>query len=337
MSVSGQKNNKAQPHDAFFKQAMSHPKVAREFFETHLPQHIADQFDLNTLKQEKESFADKDFGSGVVDVLFSVDLKNNHANRDANEQKSYISILVEQQSRNDPWMSFRLYKYMLRICDHHLKKNKKSKTLPVIFPLIFYTGPEKYTAPLSFFDLFSDSLLAKKSFAEPFQLIDLHRIEDEDLKRKLWSGVMEYVMKKIYDMDILPALKAIGPILQTLNKENRIYIEEIFIYTVYKADTEKVEEVIEFLNETFQDKTEGEMTIAERLIERGIEQGMERGIEKGIEQGMERGIEQGMERGIEKVAKNLLLQGISVEDIAIATGLSKHKILELQDHNKITH
>src|SRR4051812_6517281 len=103
-------NNQA--HDGFFKKSMSNPNVAREFFEFHLPAMIKDKVNLDTLKLQKESFLDNILGQGIVDMLFEVQF---------GQDLGYLTLLVEHQNKPDPLMPFRIYKYMLRICDNHLK------------------------------------------------------------------------------------------------------------------------------------------------------------------------------------------------------------------------
>ena len=45
---------------------------------------------------------------------------------------------------------------------------------------------------------------------------------------------------------------------------------------------------------------------------------------------MEKGIEQGREEGISQTAKNLLAMGMSVTNVAKATGLSEEQVRQLQ-------
>ncbi len=61
-----------------------------------------------------------------------------------------------------------------------------------------------------------------------------------------------------------------------------------------------------------------------------IEGAEQQGYRKGFEAGSELGMENGMEKGIEKVAKSLLLLGVPVEQIGIATGLSSERIEALR-------
>ena len=65
-------------------------------------------------------------------------------------------------------------------------------------------------------------------------------------------------------------------------------------------------------------------------LERGIQQGLEQGIQRGLEQGIQRGKQEGFKEGLHQkaveTAKNLLTIGLSMEDIAKATGLSREEV-----------
>jgi predicted transposase/invertase (TIGR01784 family) len=73
-------------------------------------------------------------------------------------------------------------------------------------------------------------------------------------------------------------------------------------------------------------------------VDEGVKIGREQGIKIGIEKGEKMGIEKGEKIGIEKgekaaflkAAKNMLKQGLKIQDIQKATGLSKQQILKLQ-------
>lgn len=58
----------------------------------------------------------------------------------------------------------------------------------------------------------------------------------------------------------------------------------------------------------------------------GIKQGIEQGIEEGRKEGIKQGIKQGIEQGILATARNLKQMGLSIADIAKATGLSAEQL-----------
>lgn len=96
------------------------------------------------------------------------------------------------------------------IMEQHLKTHPKAK-LPIVYPLIFFTGENPYPYSLDLLDLFDGpKALAEQALYQPAQLIDVQQIPDEDLKQQTWSGVMQLCIdllrnatKKIEDNLIL--------------------------------------------------------------------------------------------------------------------------------------
>ena len=69
--------------------------------------------------------------------------------------------------------------------------------------------------------------------------------------------------------------------------------------------------------------------------EEGLQQGLKEGIAQGMQQGIQQGIAQGMQQGAlnEKlrIATNLLAVGLSIKDVAAATGLSEKDIENIRN------
>ena len=61
-------NEPTNPHDAFFKQYLSHPTVAADFLRQHLPAEVAHLLDLTQLRLEKDSFIDEKLRSGSTEL-----------------------------------------------------------------------------------------------------------------------------------------------------------------------------------------------------------------------------------------------------------------------------
>jgi len=288
-------------HDTFVKKAMSIKEVATEFFEANLPQKILKITDLSTLKQEKSDFLDNTLGYGVVDLLFSVKL---------DKEPGYLSLLLEHQTKPDRLMTFRIQKYILRICDAHIKKHPKSK-LPVVYPLILYAGKTKYTAPLSFWELFSDPKLAKYCLHEEVQVLNVGAIKDVDLKRRYHSGIFIYLLSKIFKKDIRPYLNALRPAMQKLGKESFTLLEAALYYILENAESKQADSVVQIFVEAVSKEDRGKfMTIANSLRQEGMQQ------EK------------------HDVTRNMLDKGISVSDISSITGLSIVEIGKIKSEKK---
>jgi predicted transposase/invertase (TIGR01784 family) len=106
----------------------------------------------------------------ITDILYAVTIL---------EKTGYIYLLIEHQSNPEVLMPFRLQQYIFSIMTQHLKQ-KTTKVLPLVMPMVFYHGKEKYPYSTDIFQLFGDhSNLAQELFLKPFQLIDLTIIPDE--------------------------------------------------------------------------------------------------------------------------------------------------------------
>jgi predicted transposase/invertase (TIGR01784 family) len=292
-------------HDAFVKKAMSIKEVATEFFEANLPQKILRITDLSTLKQEKSDFLDNTLGYGVVDLLFSVKL---------DKEPGYLSLLLEHQTKPDMLMTFRIQKYILRICDAHLKKHPESK-LPVVYPLILYAGKTKYTAPLSFWDLFSDPELARVCLHEEVQVLNVGTIKNIDLKRRYHSGIFIYLLSKIFKKDIRPYLNALLPAMKKLGKESFTLLEAALYYILENAESNQADSVVQIFVDAVSQEDRGKiMTIANSLRQEGLEQGIQ--------------------QGIHAVAKNMLAGNIDIDSVVRFTKLSQEEIEKIKKQKK---
>ena len=184
------------PHDSFFKKSMQNLNVAKDFFALHLPKEVQKQINLDTIAFEKTSFiTDRAKTSNKkqeqrVDMLYSVKV---------NGEEGYIYLLSEQQSTPDSKMPLRIMRYILEIIQYHFDKKQKGKNgyVPIIWPLIFYNGNEPYNLNTSFLGMYPSGhrALAEKILTSPFQLIELNKIEDNDLRDHVWAAIMELSMQ----------------------------------------------------------------------------------------------------------------------------------------------
>jgi predicted transposase/invertase (TIGR01784 family) len=293
------KNTIQSGHDKFFRQSMSDPRVAHDFFEAHLPDKIKALADLNTLKLSKESYIDQALKESIVDALFSVNFSHH---------KGYFYVLVEHQSTVDQQMPFRLLKYLVRVMEHHLKENQ-TKELPLIYPLVFYTGPTAYSASLDLFDLFPEPTLARDIFLQPFQLVDVNQIPDEVLQTRIWDGLMALCLKYVYQHDILPILnKYLLSLFKELAKqEGEDYIEQVLVYLIRSAKISDKKLFCAILEENLPPAIgEKVMTLAEQLKQEGHKEGLQAGIILGRQEGHQEGRLEGRQEGERLVLQRLL-------------------------------
>ena len=315
--------NNLNPHDHFFRSMMKNQKVVREFFVTHLPDNIKNIVDLDKLQLDHTSYVSEDLREQISDLLFKTAF---------NGSSGYIYILVEHQSKPEKFMPFRMLKYMMAIMDDHLKF-EQNNTLPIIYPMIFYSGAKPYNYSTDLFDLFENRELASEIFWQPCQLIDISKISDNQLNNLLWYGTIAQVMRDIhkYKKDVLLLLE---PIMEKLGKIDKLgdfsYINTVMRYCFVVGEVPDKNKFREIIQHSLNQSGDEVMSFAEQLRTEGYQKGILAGITQGREQGMEQGVEQGIERGKIEVATKLLQHNSTPATVAEITGLPLARILELQ-------
>jgi predicted transposase/invertase (TIGR01784 family) len=303
------------PHDRFTRSSMSNPKVAEEFFKKHLPEKIKKALDFSSIKLEKESYIDDNLKLQIADLLYSVEFGG---------QPGFLYILFEHASKSDPLLPFRMLKYMISIMDHHLK-TAKTRKLPLVYPLILYTGKNPYAHSMDFFDLFpiEEKELAKETLMFPYHLIDLTQVSDEELKHYLWFGTMARALKHIHDPNILPFFMSIlNDLMELENHGEESYIYSMITYIVGVGETPHQEDLLQAIKK-LESVDEGKiMTLAEYIIERYKPDVLKRVSAEALEKGMEKG----MEKEKIAVARKMLTKKMQIEVISSITGLSAKEI-----------
>lgn len=288
-----------QPHDKFFKQSMSEIIVAKEFFEAHLPENFLKKIDLTTLELEKNSFIDEAYKATEADVVYSVRMADSQA---------YIYLLCEHQSEVDPIIALRLHVYIVRIMEMHLKKFPNDP-IPFVYPLIVYSGDKIWDAPPDIFSLFGENeTLAREWFLKPYQMLDIQRMTDLELRRHLCSGLIEFSLKCRRAFDLENYLENLFSWLQELIVQNPRgeFIGRTVLYYMMDIIEEKNKELfITKIQQQLSSKYRGETMTLRESFERD---GFEKGIKQGMEQGIEQGIKQGIREGIAKGEREMLLR-----------------------------
>lgn len=195
-------------HDAAFKGFMTQIiDSAKDFFDIHLPEHIKALCDFSTLTLTNSSFIDKQLRSRLSDVLYSVQ---------TTEGEGYIYLLVEHQSTPDKLMAWRLMHYAFLAMNQHLQQGHK--TLPLVVPVLFYHGGR---SPYPYSQLWTDCFplpdMANELYTQPFPLVDVTVIDDNELVNHRKVAVMELAMKHKYLRDEFD--RVIPLLAQALNQQ----------------------------------------------------------------------------------------------------------------------
>ena len=308
--------NHASPHDWFTHECLSEPEVMKNLIEKYLSKEDLLGMNLKTLKSENTDFLNQILGKKSCDLLFSVQ-KNN--------KKSYIYLLLEQQSSVDYSMMTRMLEYMLCIYQKHLKDYPDSKKLPLVLPILLYTGKKKYTAPLSLKEASEDPERADHHFPlAPVKIIDLQKFPDDQivLDGSMYLRFAFFLLKNARSKNILQYLKNIDSTIQLLQKKDkglRFLGYGLYYIMALSNDLKEADKVKELFIKNTSTQDQGKIM---SVIDNIRRQEREQGIEQGIEQGM----------GI--IVNNMLKKKLEVKEISSMTGLRVSEIEKFLEKKK---
>lgn len=305
------KNRTPTPHDLVFKAFLSHMETARDFIALHLPPTLLTLCDLQTLQLESGSFIEDDLHPYFSDMLYSLNTVCG---------AGYIHVLIEHQSSPDKHMAFRLMRYAIAAMQRHLEAGHKS--LPLVIPILFYQGRKSpYPYSLNWLDNFTDPLLAERVYSQPFPLVDITVIPDDEIMRHRSMAALTLIQKHIRQRDLTRLLDKLAGLLT----RNHISGQQVIALVNYMLQAGEAQDARTLLYEMAQRAPQyGDelMTLAEQLKQEGRVE--------GIQQGMQQGLQTGKREAARHIAQAMLKKGMSVEDIMEITGVSADELPTLQ-------
>ncbi|QKJ02314.1 Rpn family recombination-promoting nuclease/putative transposase [Yersinia mollaretii] len=283
------------PHDAIFKQFLTHQQTARDFLEIHLPSEFRKICDLNTLQLESGSFIENDLRAYYSDVLYSLKTQTHDG---------YVYALIEHQSSPDKHMAFRLMRYAIAAMQRHLDAGNDQ--LPLVIPILFYHGMvTPYPYPMCWLHAFSEPKLAGQLYGGNFPLIDVTVIPDDEIMTHKHIAVLELLQKHIRRRDVSELLK---PMVTQISKGymTKVQLISVIHYILQNGETAEPERFILDLVHYLPQYEEELMTIAQKLEQNG---------EK---------------KATLKIACTMLTNGLDRATVMKMTGLSEKELTQIQ-------
>ena len=298
------------------KRFLTNVSVAKDFLKAHLPKEISSRCNFATLKIKATSYIEEDMRTHLADILYEVEIDG---------RDGFIYVLLEAQTDAIKFMPLRYVRYSTSIWKNYAENNP-GKGLPVIIPLLLYTGKKSpYPYSLAFADCFEDPAFAREVLNQPVRLIDLSVTSDDEIKNHGQAALLEIVQKHIYDRDILNLAHEIVEILR-LQEVSRDLFTDLLQYIISEGDSENYKGFFNILIEQSTQHKEAAMNIAERLKQDSFQQGIHAGIEQGMQQGMQLGEH---EKAL-AIARNMFFRNIDISIIKEVTGLSEIELTKIK-------
>ena len=301
------------PHDTYFKASFSDVDVAKDFLITYLPKSILKCVDLSTLELQKDSHVDKKLKEHFSDILYRVDINNN---------EGYFYLLAEHKSYNDKLSILQLLRYMINIWESKIVKEKQ-KNLPIIIPMLIYHDKVSWKAHMRLSDWiegYDDLSDEVKGYIPDYEYIlhDLGKYAKENLCKDIRTRLVIEILDKGRYSSLEELKELISKSIQVmmelkLKGESTDLIQSTIKYILSTRNDISTEEMVRIAETVSEDGGEIIMTVAEELIQKGLQAGRLEGELKKAKD----------------TATKAIIKGYDIEDIIDLTGLTRKEIEEL--------
>lgn len=269
------------PHDKFFKEALSYPEVARDFLAQQLPSDVLTHIDLNTLELQKDTFVDPELAEHFSDMLYRVQTREDTA--------VYLYLLLEHKSYPDPFIALQLLRYLVRIWEQDLRE--KQPQLRQVLPLVVYHGSKKWRVSTNFAGLFTGNEALRPYWPHfDYLLYDLSRYSDAEIRGAALTKITQLLLRHIFDPSLVDELPNIFQLFRELShQETALQFLETALRYLSAASEQVSQEDLAYALETALTDEKGESlmtTLAQQWLEQGRQEGKLQGLEQGLEQGL---------------------------------------------------
>jgi hypothetical protein len=311
--------------------------------------NLSTKVDFSRLHDEKKSFILDNLRQQESDLVFTAPFLDEEA---GTEGEVVIYILIEHQSEPDISMGFRMLFYMTQIWDTQRREwerndvPKSQWSFRPILPVLFYTGKSSWDAPISIKDAMKQLPKPLERFVPNHDTLFLNVKATEKEKLTAYEHPFGWILRVIQQEntsteELVRELElAIQQLDKLPEKESNQWIRAmhyILLLIYNRREPEEHPKLTDIVTDAVQDRRRREevskmgRTIAQALIE----EGMEIGVEKGMEIGVEKGLEIGVEKGIIQTNQERLIELMQFRFQNIRPAINA-KIRSIQDADRLT-
>lgn len=299
--VKKQEDKEYQFQDKTWRKFFSHPDMLKELLEGYIAEEFIREINFEKIQKLNNTYINKKFKKRETDLIVKLLTYKG--------VETYIYLLLEFQSTVDKYMALRLLNYITLFYQDLIDQGQvKDKLLPAVFPVVLYTGEDKYTASLNIEELIEKPYEKLEKYIPKFQYYKValnESVEEIDEEFRKVNNILAGVFKIV-------TAKGEEEIKETLK--------------ILRVRLEKAPEIKKFINEWL-----GHLFNYKRFkLENIGEEGVEKMLVTYFKERDKKAKEEGMEEGREEIAKKSLQEGLSIEVIAKITGLSIEEIKTLK-------
>lgn len=168
----------ASDDDTAYKQLFAHPEMVRDLLLGFVPGTWVGQLDLASFERVSGSYVGDGGQQRHSDMVWKVRLAGDWV---------YVYLLLEFQSRSDPWMALRMQVYVGLLYQDLVRRHElpQPHQLPPVFPVVLYNGKTPWSARTRLTDLIAPLPLDLHALqaAQRYVLVDQRRLKSDVLER----------------------------------------------------------------------------------------------------------------------------------------------------------
>lgn len=137
-------------HDASYKWLFSEPRLVEDLLRAYVPGPW-EQADFSTLERVNASYVDQSETQRHDDMVWRLRV---------GQRWVWVYLLLEFQQDPEQHMALRMLGYVVLLAQHLLRERQINDdgSLPLLLPVVLYTGENSWQAPDDVFELFDASL-----------------------------------------------------------------------------------------------------------------------------------------------------------------------------------
>lgn len=292
-------------HDKIFRSILDRKKDACYIINEALKLNITE----NEIEKYNSSFITRLLENRESDIVYR--LKNEE-----------VYFIIEHQTKIDYTMPLRMIEYkieVMRSATRGKNINNKNAKVPIVIPIVLYTGHKKWNAMLNLAEIQPDFIEEVKDYIG-YNLIDVNDYTDEELLQSEIFVTKVMLIEKI--MDVKKFIKVVHKINQNIEtKEDKELLKNIIRFDYEcKLGSELTEKLIKDL-----EGDDGMLASAEMVWKE-----FDGYFIRGRRQGRLEGKREGKRENMLEVAKTMLEENFSISQIAKITKLTEEEIRKIK-------
>lgn len=188
--------------DMLYKQLFAHPEVIRDLLTGFVSTEWTESLDVGAFERINASYTSENGKARHEDIVWRAKIGGDWV---------YVYLLLEFQSRSDPWMALRMQVYVGLLCQdlvaqHRLTRHGK---LPAVLPIVLYHGRKPWRASTDLTKLMLPPPEGLERFqpSQHYLLIDQHRNVGADGRSNVLA-ILFRLMRSHNDEQLREALSA---------------------------------------------------------------------------------------------------------------------------------